>query len=82
MQVSTPGPIEALFDSLVSLFKRETQDEAPRKALLLDVPDESERVVSWVREYRRRNGHDPKIREVQEAFDLPKTTAWRRIASA
>ena len=82
MQVSTPGPIEALFDSLVSLFKRETQDEAPRKALLLDVPDESERVVSWIREFRRRHGRDPQIPEVQQVFDLPKTTTWRRIKSA
>ena len=45
-------------------------------------PDETERVVSWVREYRRRHGRSPKIPEVQEAFGLPKTTAWRRIQSS
>jgi hypothetical protein len=39
-------------------------------------PDEAEHVVSWVREYRRRHGRDPKIPEVQGAFQgLSKTTA-------
>lgn len=44
--------------------------------------DESERVISWVREFRRRHGRDPQIPELQTAFTLPKTTAWRRIKSA
>jgi hypothetical protein len=43
-------------------------------------PDERERVVSWVKEYRRRHGRSPRIPEVQEAFKgLKRTTAWRRI---
>ena len=45
-------------------------------------PDEAEQVVSWVREFRRRRGRDPKIPEVQQAFKLAKTTAWRRIQSS
>src|SRR5262245_21125523 len=46
-------------------------------------PDGAEHVVSWVREYRRRHGRDPKIPEVQGAFKgLSKTTAWRRIRSS
>jgi len=45
-------------------------------------PDKNERVVPWVREYRRRHGRSPKIAEVQEAFGLPKTTAWRRLRSS
>jgi len=45
-------------------------------------PDETERVVSWIREYRRRHGVNPRIPDVQEAFGLPKTTAWRRIQSS
>ena len=46
-------------------------------------PDETEQVVSWVREYRRRHGRDPKIPEVQGAFNgLSKTTAWRRIRAS
>jgi hypothetical protein len=46
-------------------------------------PDENEQVVSWVREYRRRHGRDPKIPEVRGAFKgLSKTTAWRRIRTS
>src|SRR5262245_52208029 len=45
-------------------------------------PEEAERVVPWVREFRRRHGRDPKIPEVRGAFQgLSKTTAWRRIRS-
>jgi hypothetical protein len=55
--------------------------EAP--AVLEPMPDGADHVVSWVREYRRRHGRDPKIAQVQEAFKgLPKTTAWRRIRSS
>jgi len=43
---------------------------------------DTERVVSWVREYRRRYGKSPSIPMVQQEFGLPKTTAWRRINSA
>lgn len=39
-------------------------------------------VVSWVREFRARNGRNPQIPELQREFQLPKTTAWRRIKSA
>lgn len=45
-------------------------------------PDETERVVSWVKEFRLRRGRNPKIPEVQAVFPhLPKTTAWRRATS-
>lgn len=44
--------------------------------------EEVERVVSWVNEFRRRHGRDPQIPELQQVFDLPKTTAWRRIKSS
>jgi hypothetical protein len=50
-------------------------------AVPVALPDEREQVVSWVREYRRRHGRNPKIPEVRAAFPgTPKTTAWRRIA--
>ena len=40
-------------------------------------------VVDWAREYRQRNGRDPKIPEVQGAFKgISRTTAWRRIRSS
>jgi hypothetical protein len=45
-------------------------------------PDEDERVVDWVREFRRRHGRNPSIASVQETFGLARTTAWRRITSA
>jgi hypothetical protein len=51
-------------------------------AVLEPIPDERERVVNWIREYRRRHGVNPQIPQVQEAFGLPKTTAWRRIQSS
>jgi hypothetical protein len=49
------------------------------EAVLEPVPDEREKVVSWVQAYRQRHGRLPQISAVQEAFGLPKTTAWRRI---
>jgi len=58
----------------------ERKEEAP--AVQEPIPDERERVVSWVRAYRRRHGRSPKIPELQAAFpSVPKTTAWRRISS-
>src|SRR5262249_26280487 len=55
---------------------------AVASAVLEPLPDEREQVVSWVRAYRQRHGRDPKIPEVQAAFGLPKTTAWRRLKSS
>jgi hypothetical protein len=55
------------------------EETAAPLAVPVAVPDKNERVVSWVREFRRRHGRDPKIPEVQQVFtDLPKTTAWRK----
>ena len=54
--------------------------EAPAASEL--PPDERERVVDWVREFRRRTGRSPRIPEVQQAFGLKRTTAWRRIEQA
>jgi hypothetical protein len=57
--------------------------KAPSPAVPEEMPDEAEHVVSWVREYRRRHGRDPKIAQVRGAFKgLSKTTAWRRIRSS
>jgi hypothetical protein len=58
------------------------EETAVATAVLEPVPDKNERVVSWIREYRRRHGVPPKIPQVQEAFGLPKTTAWRRLRSS
>lgn len=39
----------------------------------------NDQVISWIDEFRRRNGRDPKIPEVRGAFrGMPRTTAWRR----
>jgi hypothetical protein len=55
------------------------EETATPLAVPVATPDKNERVVSWVREFRRRHGRDPKIPEVQQVFtDLPKTTAWRK----
>jgi hypothetical protein len=47
-----------------------------------DPPGDRAEVVSWVREFQARNGRKPQIPEVQARFQLPKTTAWRRIKAA
>jgi hypothetical protein len=66
---------------LVGFGGHSIKEEAP--AAPETMPDETEQVVSWVREYRRRHGRDPKIPEVQQVFKgLPKTTAWRRIRAS
>jgi hypothetical protein len=46
------------------------------------LPDEREKVVDWVREFKRRTGRSPRIPEVQQVFGLKRTTAWRRIEQA
>ena len=66
---------------LVGFGGHSMKAEAP--AVPEATPDETEHVVSWVREFRRRHGRDPKIPEVQGAFKgLAKTTAWRRAKSS
>jgi hypothetical protein len=45
-------------------------------------PIETDDVIDFVRQFRARNGRDPQIPEVQAFYDLPKTTAWRRIKAA
>ncbi len=45
-------------------------------------PGSEDRVVDWVREFRRRHGRNPQIPEVQREFGLPKTSAWRKIKAA
>jgi hypothetical protein len=44
--------------------------------------DPRAKVISWVREYKRRHGRSPKIPEVQNAFGLKRSTAYRRIEQA
>jgi hypothetical protein len=66
---------------LVGFGGHSMKAEAP--AVPEPMPDGAEHVVSWVREYRRRHGRDPKIAQVRVAFKgLSKTTAWRRIRSS
>lgn len=44
--------------------------------------DDVQDVVDWVKQFRQRHGRDPQIPELQQVFNLPKTTAWRRIKSS
>jgi len=48
---------------------------------LPDVPtvDDTDTVRDWVTAFRKRNGRNPKIPELQAAFAMPKTTAWRKL---
>lgn len=39
-------------------------------------------VIDWCREFQAKYGRPPMIPEVQQVFQLPKTTAWRRIKAA
>lgn len=44
---------------------------------------DGDKIVDWVREYRRVHNRAPQIPEVQRAFPgTPKTTAWRRAKTA
>lgn len=43
---------------------------------------DTDKVISWAREFRARNGRKPRIPEIKQVFDLPKTTAWRRCNAA
>jgi hypothetical protein len=57
--------------------KRRKAKRAPRSK-----PAASDQVIPWVEEFRKRNGRDPKIPEVRQAFTgMARTTAWRRIRS-
>lgn len=38
--------------------------------------------LDWVRDFRSSQGRDPTIKEFQEVFPLPRTTAWRKIKAA
>jgi hypothetical protein len=41
-------------------------------------PDPRQKVVSWVNEFRRRHGRNPRIPVVRAEFKtMPKTSAWR-----
>jgi hypothetical protein len=42
----------------------------------------AENVVDYVRAFEAHHGHKPKVAEVQQRFNLSRTTAWRRIRSA
>jgi hypothetical protein len=59
-----------------------TEQTVVTPAVLEPIPDERERVVSWIKAFERRHGRRPMIPEVQQVFDLPKTTAWRRLKSS
>jgi hypothetical protein len=61
---------------------QETAQCSQAPAVPETAPDETERVVSWIKAFERRHGRKPKIPEVQQVFDLAKTTAWRRLRSS
>ncbi len=42
----------------------------------------ADNVIDWVREFRKEHGRNPQIPELQTEFQIPKTTAWRRIKAA
>lgn len=48
------------------------------------VPDEVDQdntaqIIDWCKAFERKHGRKPEISEVMEAFNLPKTTAYRRL---
>lgn len=60
----------------------ETKRRREKRATPRKKPAANDQVVSWVEEFRRRNGRAPKIPEVRGAFqDISRTTAWRRSRS-
>ena len=82
MQADTPSAFEEFFESLFRFFVRKPDKAAPPPIPVSLPVEESKQVVDWVKAFRARHGRDPQIPEVQAVFDLPRTTAWRRIKSA
>lgn len=82
------------FSAIVFLSERQTKHlvSSPVRA----VPDAEQNVprvssmellrknnpLDWVRDFRSSQGRDPTIKEFQEVFPLPRTTAWRKIKAA
>ena len=65
---------------MIAVGAHEFEVVEPETATVLEPlpePDSRQKVVLWVDEFRRRNGRNPKIPELQAKFNLPKTTAWR-----
>ena len=57
----------------------------PEPVLSAPIPDAVSKIdepTEWVRAYRKKHGENPKTAELMAAYDLPKTTAWKRIKSA
>lgn len=51
--------------------------------LALPAPSaETDPAIEWIRQYRARNGRNPRIPQVMAEFNIPKTTAWRRLRAA
>jgi hypothetical protein len=60
-------------------------DVEPRTPTTVPVPDlveTADPVIDWCRAFEAKHGRKPQIPELQAAFALPKTTAWRRINAA
>jgi hypothetical protein len=65
---------------------------AGRKPVMVEdtgpkIPDEVEhdntqQVIDWCKAYEAKHGRKPEIAEVMSAFDLAKTTAYRRLVAA
>ncbi len=69
----------ATSDKVAGRKQSAANDDEPK------VPDEIEPnddVIDWCRAFQAKHGRPPMIPEVQAVFNLPKTTAWRRIKAA
>jgi hypothetical protein len=55
--------------------------EIPSVDVEPDPPGTREQAISWIKAYEAKHGHPPKLREIQETFHLPKTTAHRYRAA-
>jgi hypothetical protein len=66
---------------LIAVGAHEFEVVEPETATVLEPlpePDPRQKVVLWVDEFRRRNGRNPRIPEMQAEFKtMPKTSAWR-----
>lgn len=55
--------------------------ELPSVDVEPDPPGTKEQAQAWIKAYTARHGHPPKLREIQETFQVPKTTAHRYRAA-
>ncbi len=71
--------IFARVDVVVTATANDSKVPALSSGAVPAEPSDGDKIVDWVRAFRRQHGRNPMIPELQAQFPgTPKTTAWRR----